>query len=266
MNATDTARRVRSATDAARVDVRTGCVPGDGPTQPLRCRARVSCVTIPGGAARNTGVHEQKKDMIKVLVVEDHPLILEGVRSVVAQEASLRLLVAATTGESAMDALERECIDVALVDSSLPDIETVALIGRVSARCPRAKVIVLCADESRDPQAFFNAGAHCVLSKPRTTPATLADCLSRCPRAGCSEKTQARAEIAIGGLSARELQVVRLVAHGRSNKEIGAALGIADRTVETYRLRIGRKLGLTGAAALTRWAIENGVGGSAESE
>lgn len=206
------------------------------------------------------------RDVIKVLVVEDHPLILEGVRSVVAQEASLRLLIAATTGESAMHALERECIDVALIDSSLPDIESVALISRVSARCPRAKVVVLCADESQDPRAFLNAGAHCVLSKARTTPATLADCLIRCPPAGCSEKPQTGAAIDLGGLSARELQVVRLVARGKANKEIGAALGIADRTVETYRLRIGRKLGLTGAAALTRWAIENGVGGPPEGE
>lgn len=205
------------------------------------------------------------KEVTTVLVVEDHPLILEGVRSVVAREASLRLLFA-TTGDRAMEILANECVDLALIDSSLPDIDSVALIGRVRAQCPRAKVIVLCADESQDPRALLNAGAHCVLSKARTTPATLADCLIRCPPAGCTERAQPWAAIDRGGLSARELQVVRLVARGRSNKEIGMALGVADRTVETYRLRIGRKLGLTGAAALTRWAIENGVGGPPEGE
>ncbi|MBI3206914.1 MAG: response regulator transcription factor [Myxococcales bacterium] len=204
------------------------------------------------------------RPLTKVLVVEDHPLILEGVRSVVAQEASLRLVAVAASGERAMDQLDRECVDVALIDTSLPDTDCAALIGRVRTRCPRAKVIVLAAGESPDARAFFAAGAHCVLRKLDTTATKLAECLVRCAPEGCATNRPSRGLLA--GLSARELQVVRLVASGMSNKEIGATLGIVDRTVETYRLRIGRKLGLTGAAALTRWAIENGVGGPPKGE
>ena len=194
---------------------------------------------------------------IRVIVVDDHPLMLAGVVARLSVEPDIDVVATAATCAATVVAVGEHQPDVLIADVSMPDGSLINALGDVVAASPATKIVLLSATD--DPGAVVTAleqGAAGFLSKE-----TEADDLATHVRAAMEGKTvlDARSAAAVAArlrepaprqaLSARELEVLRLVADGRSNPEIGEALFVAASTVKTHLERAYAKLGVGDRAA-----------------
>ena len=194
---------------------------------------------------------------IRVLTVDDHPLMLAGVVARLSVEPDIDVVATAATCAATVVAVGEHQPDVLIADVSIPDGSLINALGDVVAASPATKIVLLSATD--DPGAVVTAleqGAGGFLSKE-----TEADELATHVRAAMEGKTvlDARSAAAVAArlrepaprqaLSARELEVLRLVADGRSNPEIGEALFVAASTVKTHLERAYAKLGVGDRAA-----------------
>jgi DNA-binding NarL/FixJ family response regulator len=206
--------------------------------------------------------------VIRVLVVDDHPIVREGLVSVLADEPDFEVAGAAGSAEAAIDLAARVRPDVVLLDLELPGMSGVEAISHLARRAPEARVVVFTAYDA-DEQVFgaIRAGARGYLLKGAT-----AEEIARAVRAvhaGGSHlepRVAARvlAEISAprrppGGLSERELQVLRLIASGHSNKEIARQLAIAERTAKFHVTSLMNKLGAGNRAQVVALAVQRGL-------
>ncbi len=183
---------------------------------------------------------------ITVLVVDDHPVVREGIANMVRQQRDLRVVAEGADGEEAVAAWERHRPDVTLLDLRMPLLDGVAAIVRIRKMDPRARIIVLTTyDNQEDLSAAMRAGARAYLLKetPRTE-------LLACIRRVASGETCLSDELAqkLAGcvaapqLTGREREVLQLAALGNSNKEIAAVLAIGDGTVKAHLKSVFEKL------------------------
>ncbi|MFO0569025.1 MAG: response regulator transcription factor [Polyangiaceae bacterium] len=208
--------------------------------------------------------HSRTVKPLRVLIVDDHPLMRAGLEKALAGEPLVQLVNAVGDGESALSEAERSAPDVVLMDVNLPGVDGVQATRRMREKNPNIVVLALTMhDEPHLVQAMLDAGAQGYLLKTEVGPAELVSALEQVSRgervASPGAQRALRQREAAAVLSRREREVLALVADGLTNKEIGERLGVAARTVETYRLRLKQKLGLQGTAALTRWALDHGV-------
>lgn len=216
---------------------------------------------------------------IRVLIVDDHAVVREGIRIVLAGDEDL--VVVAEAG-SAADAVARAgdaAPDVVLLDITMPDGSGLDAVAPILAAARAARVLMLSVhDDTEYVLRSVRAGAHGYLRKD-TSPAELrravhavhegggffspsaARHLTEALRAGSDDEPAGDARHAVAGLTAREREVVVLIAGGCINKEIATRLGISARTVEAHRDNLGRKLGVRTTAALTRLALKAGLVG-----
>ena len=202
--------------------------------------------------------------MLRVLVVDDHPIVREGVRRILEAQKGLQVVGEASDAAGAIALAERLRPDVAVVDVGLPDMSGLDLVRRLRAAQPELVVLVLSmyddAEYARESRAA-GAAAYVVKDSAATM---LASQLwlavgerGRAIEHDAAPRASAQERIAL--LTPRECDVLRGIATGRTNKEMGAALGISPRTVETHRERLMRKLGVSTVAGLTALALEAGV-------
>jgi DNA-binding NarL/FixJ family response regulator len=198
-----------------------------------------------------------------VLVVDDHALLRTGVANIINQEADLRVIAEASNGQEAIDAFERYRPDVTLLDLRMPVMEGVEAVRQIRERDPLAKVIVLTTyDTDEDISRALKAGAKAYILKDIS-----ADLLIECIHDVLAGKTylapQAAAKLAEGvtrvQLTPRELSTLRLIADGRSNKEIANELGISERTVKTHLGHLFAKLGVTSRTEAVKIAMRRGL-------
>jgi DNA-binding NarL/FixJ family response regulator len=184
------------------------------------------------------------------LVVASHALVRAGVSALVAEQPGLRVVADAADLESAVHVAERVHPDVVL-HAGAADAAAIATLRRALPRC-----CIMCLDERGE---LAEAGALCVRAD-----ADLGELCSMLGTAlggrcgGCAFRDRCPAPENVA-LSRREKQVALHVAHGKSSKQIAAALGIGLRTVNTYRESLARKLGASSAAVLTRYVLEHGL-------
>ena len=198
-----------------------------------------------------------------VLVVDDHALLRTGVANIINHEPDLIVVAEASNGVEAVAAFERYRPDVTLLDLRMPVMEGVEAVRQIRERDAHAKVIVLTTyDTDEDISRALKAGAKAYILKD-----IAADRLIECIHDVLAGKTylapQAAAKLAEGvtrvQLTPRELGTLRLIADGKSNKEIANELGISERTVKTHLGHLFEKLGVTSRTEAVKIAMRRGL-------
>ena len=199
----------------------------------------------------------------KVLVVDDHVLVRTGVANIISHEPDLEVVAEAANGAEAVAAFERHRPDVTLLDLRMPVMEGVEAVRQIRLRDPQAKVIVLTTyDTDEDITRALKAGAKAYVLKDISASA-LVDCIHDVLAGKTYLAPTAAAKLAEGvarvQLTPRELATLRLMADGRSNKEIAGALGISERTVKTHLGHLFEKLGVTSRTEAAKVAARRGL-------
>ncbi|MFB4299563.1 response regulator [Actinomadura sp. NTSP31] len=201
--------------------------------------------------------------MLRVMIVDDHPIVREGLRGMLAAEPGLEVAAEAASGDEAVALAPRVRPDVILMDLRMPGGDGVSAIERLG---PAHRVLVLTTfEDDADIVRAVRAGAAGYLLKDASrTDLAAAIRAVAAGRTVLSPSVSARlsavrAAPAPAVLSARESEVLALVARGLTNAEIGARLFIGQATVKTHLLRVFAKLGVSDRTAAVMAAIEQGV-------
>ena len=204
-----------------------------------------------------------KQPKIKILVVDDHPIVRDGIVSIVECEKDMRVVAQAENGMEAVEAVIKHLPDVVLLDLRMPGIDGLEVVAKIQSERLPSRVIVLTTFESEhDVQAALKAGARSYLLKDTPRPLLLETIrkVHRGETCISSSIGQKLAEnISHAKLSARELEILKLVADGQSNKEIGNQLGITEGTVKTHVKSVLSKLRVPGRTAAIKEAVRRGL-------
>jgi len=201
---------------------------------------------------------------LRVLVVDDHPIVREGVRRILEAAPDMHVVGEASDGASALALAARLLPDAAVVDVGLPDMSGLALVRLLREQRPALTIVMLSmyddAEYARESRVA-GASAYVVKDSAATMLATqLRQAVGASVRADPAEPAPGPMPWErISQLTPRECDVLRGIASGQTNKAIAAGLGISPRTVETHRERLMRKLGVSTVAGLTALALEAGM-------
>lgn len=221
---------------------------------------------------KRAGVGRLKK--LKLLLVDDHPLVRAGIRAALEREEGITVVGEASDGAEALALARQLRPDLVLMDIRMPRINGVEATRAMTQENPSLKVVMLSVHENKEyVMEALQSGAQGYLLKD-SAPKDLV-CAIEAVRIGrdffspevsrmlASEFVRVTRKPPVprsaGLLSHREETVLALIARGKTNKDVAAELGIGLRTVETYRERMLRKLGLKNTADLTRHAISRGI-------
>jgi NarL family two-component system response regulator LiaR len=209
-------------------------------------------------------------DKIKVLIVDDHPLFREGLCQLLLKEKDLDCVAIAGNGEEAVKLASKFVPDIALIDVAMPDMNGVETAKKIKKECPATKVLMLSAFKYHyQVLACIQAGVDGYLLK-NTRRRELVNAI-RMVYAGdkvfSDEATGNilrgitdgnKGKVYIGDLNPRELEVFKLAAMGKSNKDIAHELGISVHTVATHLFRIFAKMGVQSRTEATLFALQEG--------
>ncbi|XDA99658.1 response regulator transcription factor [Sulfitobacter sp. LCG007] len=202
---------------------------------------------------------------IRVLVADDHPMVAEGIQSILESYDDLDVLGSCNSGQAVISALEHMTPDVILMDLNMPGMGGLAATEIVLERRPEVRVLILSMhDNAEYISTALSHGAMGYILKDVPTDEIKAaiDTVMAGKRYLCTG-AQGSLEPTDDGtreaLTTREQTILLQLAQGRSNKDVAHALDISVRTVETHRKNIKRKLGISSTAGLTRYALEHGV-------
>src|ERR1700722_8614856 len=175
---------------------------------------------------------------IRILIADDHPVMREGLRCIIEQEASLRVVAEAADGAEAIAQFRLHRPDVSLIDLQMPNIDGLGAIGVIREECPGAPIVVLTTypGDARVTRALA-LGAMSYMLKTSTT----GEIIAAIRGALCGHKNVLGSDIAhdliayrgMETLSEREISVLRLVAMGKQNRSIGEALNVSLQTNKT---------------------------------
>lgn len=216
-------------------------------------------------------------DRTTVVVADDHALMRDGIRSILEQADNIVVVAEAEDGREAVELASKHAPDILLIDIGMPELNGVEATRRIHAKDPRIAVIGLSMhSDARYVTGMLEAGARGYLLKTCD-----ADELIRAIAAVRRGKIFVTADVthvlldhphATGSptmsrtgtpppdvLTPREREVLQLLAEGLTNKEIGARLGAAMKTIETHRGNVVRKLDLHSIAELTKYAVREGL-------
>jgi DNA-binding NarL/FixJ family response regulator len=209
---------------------------------------------------------------IRVLIVDDHAILREGVRALLQLQADIEVAGEAANGAEAIESVARLDPDVVLMDIAMPGLGGIEAALELKKLGRRAKVLILSQYEDREyVRRLLKAGvAGYVLKK--SAGAELANAIRAVHRGGLVlDPEVARTAMEEGGaaspgtadpydsLTDREKQVLKLVAEGRSNKEVAEVLGISVKTAMSHREHVMEKLGVHNRTELVRFALKKGV-------
>ncbi len=208
---------------------------------------------------------------VRVLLADDHSLVRAGVRRILEAEPGIEVVGEESDGATALAALSRVAADVLVLDLSMPGMDGFELIRRARIEHPALKLVVLSMHSSPAYVArAVECGADGYLFKDSAVAELVSAIQTVCEnRAYYGPEVQRQLAEMLRGreaggrptdvLSARELEVLRLIALGLSTKEIASRLEISVRTVETHRGNLMRKLGVHSVALLTQLAMREGL-------
>ncbi len=206
--------------------------------------------------------------MIKILIADDHEMVRFGLRAILAREFAGAHIGEAQDAHAAVALLQQESWDLVLLDINLPGRSGLEVLRDAKTLCPKAPVLVLSAYPEEEfalralklgAAAYLNkqiasselvAAIRKILTGGKYLTSTLAQKLA--DQLGENLQQQPHES-----LSLRELEVLRMIASGRSVKEIAAQLALGEATIATYRSRIFKKMGLATNVALTRYALQH---------
>jgi DNA-binding NarL/FixJ family response regulator len=215
---------------------------------------------------------ERRCGPVRVLLADDHPLVRRGLRTILAARSEFEICAEATTGREAIEKAKAASPEVVLLDVSMPDMNGLEATRTLRKMLPCTEVLIL---TQHDSEAMISealrAGAYGYMLKSDALAdlTTAVECVSRhrpfftsrvwklildrylqdTPRGPESNRV----------LSAREVKMVRSLAAGNSNKEIAGAEGMSVKTVERWRARIMKKLGLASLCDIVHYAVRNEI-------
>jgi len=206
--------------------------------------------------------------MIRLLIVDDHEIVRRGLKEIFANSFPELIVGEAETSQTALELLMKQEWDLMLLDINIPGRSGLEVLEEAKRLRPRTPVLVLSAyPEEEFAIRSLKLGASGYLNKSLGADEMLS--AARKVLAGGKYVTASLAEklaVALGSdvqqtphesLSSRELQVLRMVASGRTIKEIAAEMALSEKTVGTYRARIAKKMGLSSNVELTRYALQH---------
>ena len=211
---------------------------------------------------------------IRVLLVEDHQIVREGLRVLLNRTEDIEVVAEAATGAEAVKKALELTPDVVVMDLTLPEISGIEATRRIIAADPDRMVLILSMQQDKDcVMESLKAGAKGYLVKSCAAEEL---CLAIHSLAAgkaylCSQITdlviqsytdsdsEDETSVAHSILTARELEVLRLITAGQSTKEIAFALNISIKTIDVHRSRIMKKLDLHSVAELTKYAVREGL-------
>src|SRR5215813_11409348 len=207
--------------------------------------------------------------MIKVCVVDDHAVVREGLKRIIAENPGMAVTAEAGDGHEALKVIQSEPCDVVLLDITMPNRNGLDVLKQLHSESPRLPVLVL-SMHSEDQYAVrvLRAGAAGYLTK-ETAPAKLVEAIRKVVRGGkyvspslaeklvfdLDRETKQPHEL----LSDREYQVLCMIASGKTVSVIAAELTLSVKTVSTYRARILEKMRMRTNAELTHYAVRHGL-------
>jgi two-component system response regulator NreC len=209
--------------------------------------------------------------MIKVLVADDHAIVRAGLRALIAAEPSLELAGEAAGGYEAIDLVEKTHPDVLVLDISMPDLDGIAVVKKVKPRYPDLRILILTVHEDEALlREAIRAGASGYVLK-RAAEAELVSAIRIVMRGDLyvdpamlrslllEEKSIRSEPQPVEPLTPREIEVLKLIVQGYTNRQIADKLCISVRTVEGHRANLCGTLGLRSRVELVRYAREHGL-------
>lgn len=205
---------------------------------------------------------------IRILLADDHRMFREALRIQLVAEKDIHIVGETGSAAGTLAAIRAARPDVVVLDIALPDGNGIDVARTIAARHPDIRIVALSGYvEPMYVEEAMKAGAHAYVVKSagieellRAIRAVLAGHRFLSPEVTCGMVPQASAESSPARLlTAREKEVLRLLASGRRSTEIAASLGISAATVEVHRRNIRKKLRLNSVAELTRYAIRQGI-------
>jgi DNA-binding NarL/FixJ family response regulator len=210
---------------------------------------------------------------IRVVLADDHPIFLNGVRSLIQAEQDLELVGDASSGLAALKVIREKRPDVAVIDVSMPEMNGILLGRRLAEEMSSVRIVVLTLHEDRAYlKQALDAGISGYVLK-RSAAETLVQAIravvigglyvdpaiaSRMFKAGPNRAGRQRNDVTVPELTDRETEVLRLIALGFTNKEIAHRLDLGIKSIETFKARGTEKLGLRSRAELVRYASVQG--------
>ena len=207
--------------------------------------------------------------MIKVLLADDHSIVRAGLRRIVEESGDMQVIAEADDGREAIQRVKETDPDVAVIDISMPGLDGLEVISQLQTLRPELPVLVLTMhEEGQYVVRAIQAGAMGYLTK-QSAPEQLVTAIRKIHEGQRYITDEAAESLALrvakgsdgksplDSLSMRELQVLRRLAMGQTNREIASAYHISIKTVDTYRARLLKKLGLRNNAELSRFAMQN---------
>jgi DNA-binding NarL/FixJ family response regulator len=209
---------------------------------------------------------------LRIMVVDDHDLVRQGLRSMLEAQPGWTVCGEATTGREAVDLAQQLRPEVVVIDVHMPGVDGLQATREMLAANPRTEVLILTVDETKEiVQAAREVGARGIVMKSDAALDLVAAVAALAQHESFYTPKASQillqtgvhplgvSTVATVGLSERERDVVVLVAEGLGNKQIGTTLGISVKTVESHRHNIMRKLGLKSSADLVRYAVRDGL-------
>ena len=207
----------------------------------------------------------------RVLLADDHALVRHGIRMILDAEPDLEVVAEADDGAAAVELGLQTDLDLALLDVAMPRLTGVQAARRLTEQRPRLQVLIL---SMHDNEQFLFEALRAGASGYVLKSAAHTDLVDACRAALRGESflyplgvaalvqdvlERPGAELPDDPLTARESEVVKLIAEGHTSREIGGLLHISDKTVERHRSNVLAKLGLRDRVALTHYAIRRGL-------
>ena len=222
-------------------------------------------------AVNSNSLMRAKKGSISVLVAEDHGVVRDCLAAILRREEDIKVVATVADAASAVREAERLKPRIVVLGTALNSLGSMDAARQLAEKAPEASIVLVATHSS--PAAVrraLEAGALGYLGKESTSEDVVKAVRSvaagkRYLGHGLAEKIieeqrpAQRNEQQVESLTATERNILRLVAEGKSNAEVAEMIGLSARTVETYRLRMMRKLGIGDLASLVKYAIRQGI-------
>lgn len=208
--------------------------------------------------------------MIKILIADDHPVVRKGLKEIIEEIPDMVVGSEASNGQEALEKVRKSDFDIVVLDISMPGISGLDILKQLKSEKPELSILVLSMyPEEQYAVRVLRAGASGYLTK-ESAPEELIAAIRKASKGGKYISSSLAEKLAFDletdaekplheTLSDREYQVMRMIASGKTGKEIGEELFLSIKTISTYRARILEKMEMKSNAELTHYALKQGL-------
>ena len=207
--------------------------------------------------------------MIKIVIIDDHPIVRRGLKQILMEESDLEIVGEAENAEKAMPLLRQSGCDIVILDITLPGVNGIGVLAKIKGEFPGLPVLILSVHpEEQYAKVALKTGASGYLTK-EGTPDELVKAIRKIVSGGRYISPALAEELAFNldreegplyhSLSNREFQVMVMIASGKKTRDIASMLNLSVKTISTYRTRILEKTKMRSNSELIHYAIRNGL-------